>query len=152
MPCCSPHKKNLSEIIKSGKITVITSNNANCYYSYRNSIMGFEYELAESFAEHLGVKLKVITPPWYKMTSALNKGKGDFVAASLTITPLRKKTVDFSNPYLSIQQHVIIHKDNNDIRKLKDLNGKTIHIRKFTYLPTKQGMRKTSRTCKRETG
>ena len=130
LPCCSPHKKNLSEIIKSGKITVITSNNANCYYSYRNSTMGFEYELAKSFAEHLGVKLKVKTPPWHKMTSALNKGKGDFVAASLTITQLRKKTVDFSNPYLSIQQYVIIHKDNKDIRKLKDLNGKTIHVRK----------------------
>ena len=65
-------KKNALERIKeSGKITVITRNNAHCYYTYRDNPMGFEYDLAKAFSEYLGVSLKVITPPWEKLFDVL---------------------------------------------------------------------------------
>lgn len=122
--------KDLDNIKRSGKITLLTKNNAHCYYVYRESPMGFEYELSKAFADSLGVELKVKTPGWPRIYKALHKGRGDFIAASLTITPEREKSVDFSDEYMSIQQQVIIHKDNTEIKKLDDLKGKTIHIRK----------------------
>jgi membrane-bound lytic murein transglycosylase F len=62
---CSCAKKSALEKIKeAGQITMITRNNAHCYYIYRDEPMGFEYDLAKAFSEYLGVKLKVITPPW----------------------------------------------------------------------------------------
>ena len=123
-------KKSLSDIKESGEITLLTKNNAHCYYSYRESPMGFEYELSMAFADYLGVDLRVITPGWPRMYAALNKGRGDFIAASLTITPEREKIVDFSDEYMSIQQQVIIHKDNPEIKQLDDLKEKTVHISK----------------------
>jgi membrane-bound lytic murein transglycosylase F len=129
----------LQQIEQEGRIRVITSNNANCYYIYRDKPMGFEYELAQAFADHLGVELEVVTPDWEDMFELLEKGKGDFIAASLTITPAREKRVAFSDAYLSVQQHVIIHKTNRDIRSVDDLNGKRVHVREGTSYQTRLG-------------
>jgi len=125
-------KDRLTTIQRTGKITVITRNNGHCYYTYRGEAMGFEYDLAEAFAKYLGVELHVTTAPWGDLMEAVDKGKGDFIAASLTITPSRKKMVDFSKSYLSIQQRVIVRKDNHTIKDLADLDGKIIHIRRAT--------------------
>jgi len=125
-------KNRLTTIQRTGKITVITRDNGHCYYTYRGKLMGFEYDLAEAFARYLGVELHVKTAPWGELMEAVDKGKGDFIAASLTITPSRKTMVDFSNSYLPIQQRVIVHKDNHTIKDLADLDGKIVHVRRAT--------------------
>ena len=101
----------LHRIHKTKKITVITRNNAHCYYTYRDEPMGFEYSLAKAFADYLGVDLTVKTFPWADMIKALNEGKGDFIAASTTITPSRKRMVDFSDEYLSIHYSHCRHRN-----------------------------------------
>jgi len=125
-------ENSLQKIRKAKEITVITRSNAHCYYIYREQPMGFEYDLAEAFADHLGVRLKVKTFPWADMIKALNEGKGDFVAASKTITSSRKELIDFSDGYLTIQQRVIVHENNHTIKDLADLSGKTVHVRRAT--------------------
>ena len=119
----------LEKIISSGEITMITWNNAHCYYSYRNNPIGFEYDLARAFSDYLGVNLKVFIPLTRSdLIHALNNGHGDFIAASMSITPSRKKIVDFSDAYFNNQQVVIINKNNYHIRTLSDLKGKTVYV------------------------
>ena len=125
-------KSGLEEIKESGKITVITRNNAHCYYTYRDKPMGFEYDLAKAFSDYLGVSLNVVTSHWEELFEVLNGGGGDFIAASLTITPSREKLIDFSDEYLAIQQQAVIHTSNYNTRKIEDLKGKTIHVRRGT--------------------
>ena len=124
--------KALDRIEKAGEITVLTRNNAHCYYIYRDSPMGFEYEVAKAFSEYLGVELKVVTPRWRRLVDALNSESGDFIAASMTITDSRKKLMGFSNEYLAIQQMVIVHAHNYQIKEIEDLEGKTVHVRRST--------------------
>ena len=120
----------LDRIESSGTITVITRNNAHCYYRYRDQDMGFEYDLAKAFADFLGVELKLkVAESWKRWLSLLNEGEGDLVAASMTITPSRLEWVDFSKGYMPVQQMVITHKKNTDIKGMDDLGGKTIYIR-----------------------
>lgn len=130
--CSCAKKSTLERIREAGQITVITRNNAHCYYLYRDEAMGFEYDLAKAFSEYLGVKLKVITPHWERLIDMVNGGDGDFIAASLTITPSREELVDFSEEYLTIQQQAIIHKSNYEIQRLENLVGRNIHIRRAT--------------------
>jgi membrane-bound lytic murein transglycosylase F len=125
-------KNALKRIQQTGVITILTRNNANCYYTYRDSPMGFEYDLAKAFSEYLGVQIKILTPSWEGLIDHLNRGTGDVIAASFTITPSREKLVDFSDEYFTIQQQVIIHKNNTKIAELGDLQGKVIHVRKGT--------------------
>jgi len=133
-PIVNEYKFNtLHKIIKAGQITMITRNSAQCYYTYRDEPMGFEYELAKEFSEYLGVKLKIqITEDWEEMVPALVNGTGAFIAAGMTITPKRQKQAAFSDGYMDIQQHIISRRNRAKIKKLEDLSGKTIHVRTAT--------------------
>ena len=123
----------LDAIRQTGQLTVITRNNSHCYYSYRDQEMGFEYDLVKAFADYLGVELKiVIAEKWEGMIPTLMDGTGDLIAASMTITPGRKRYVAFSNGYLDIKQHIIVHRSNTSVRELKDLSGRSVHVRKGT--------------------
>jgi membrane-bound lytic murein transglycosylase F len=129
---CSKNRT-LERIQESGTITVITHNNAHCYYTYRDQNMGFEYDLAKAFAGFLGVELKVKVPEsWDQLLPSLSKGAGEVVAASMTIIPSRLESVDFSRGYLSVQQKAITHKRNIEIKSIDDLEGKSIHVRQGT--------------------
>jgi membrane-bound lytic murein transglycosylase F len=122
----------LERIMEQGEITVLTRNNGHCYYNYQDKPMGFEHDLAKAFADHLGVELKVRTTDWQDLFDELGSGKGDFVAASLTVTPARQKLADFSDGYLTVQQRVIVHQSNYNLDEMEDLNGKTVSVRRGT--------------------
>ena len=129
----TPKATILDNIIKTGKIKVITRNNSHCYYIYRDQPMGFEYDLVNAFADYLGVKLEIIiAEQWDEMIPALMDEEGELIAASMTITPKRKEQVAFSNGYMAIQQYIVVHRDNTGIKKAEDLAGKTVHVRKGT--------------------
>ena len=113
-------------------MTVLTQNTAHCYYIYRDTPMGFEYDLTKAFSDYLGVELKILATTWEGLIEALKHGKGDLIAASMTITPSRAKFVDFSDEYLGIQQKVVLHAENHQIKEKEDLDGKTIHVRRGT--------------------
>lgn len=125
--------KTLEKIQKSGELTIITSNSPHCYYLYRDTPMGFEYELAKAFADYLGVKLRVkIAEDWEEMVPALLDGSGALIAASTPVTSKRECQVAFANGYMKIQQHLIVHRNNTKIKKIEDLSGKVIHVRRGT--------------------
>ena len=133
--CCTlaagcGHDGSVESIRRSGKLVVITDNNAHCYYNYRGRAMGFEYDLARAFADRLDVELEVLTPGWDDLFKALAKRRGDVVAASLTITDQRRTRVDFSEAYLPIRQHIVFHRENRAIREIDDLGSRSIHVRK----------------------
>ncbi len=120
----------LDRIRRTGQIIVLTREAPRCFYTHGGVAMGFEYELAKAFAEHLGVDLEVKTLRWGDMIQALNQERGDFAAAGIVVDPFRQKLVDFSRGYLSIQPRVVIHKDDPGVRAVEDLSGRTIHVRK----------------------
>jgi membrane-bound lytic murein transglycosylase F len=124
-------RRDALEVIKKKKeITVLTVNNENCYYTYRDRPMGFEYDLAKAFSRYLRVRLKVVVSSWQELYSKLESGEGDFIAANLSFSRSQTGLVDYSDGYLVVRQQVIINKDNTQVKKLKDLNGRTIHVRR----------------------
>jgi len=129
--CYNPNDT-LRKIKNRGQLVVITDNSAHGFYLYKDRPMGFEYQLAKEFAAFLGVKLKIITPGWEQMFDSLQNGEGDLIASSLTKTSRRKTRMRFSDEYMAVQQQVIIRKGCAGVKKLSDLNGKTVHVRKNT--------------------
>ncbi len=126
------YRSPLQRLKHRGVITVLTTNTANTYYFYKEAPMGFEYELARAFADHLGLQLKVITPGWERLFESLNRHQGDFIAAGMTRTGAREKQVAFSHSYMPVRQKIIVHKTNYAVSKPSDLDGRVIHIRQGT--------------------
>lgn len=128
-----PPEPVLDRILRTGKITVLTRNNANCYYLYRGQPMGFEYDLAKAFADHLGVLLELkIADKWEGMIPDIQTGEADMIAADLTITAKRLKQVAFSDGYLTTQQQIITNRQHPNIHSPADLAGQTVHVRRGT--------------------
>ena len=129
-PFTSAHKfVTLHKILKNKEITIITRNNAHCYYLYRDETMGFEYELAKEYADYLDVRLNIeVADRWDSMVQRLHQGSGALIAAGISISPAREQQVSFSNGYMAIQPHIITHRSNKKIRSINDLTDKTINI------------------------
>ena len=132
--CQSTEKLSVyDKIIENRVITVITRNNPWCYYTYRERPMGFEYDLAKAFADFMGVRLKVkVANRWEGMISDLLSRKGDFIAASMTITQARQDRVLFSAGYQTIQPHIVVHRHQRRLKSAEDLAGKVVHVSRGT--------------------
>jgi membrane-bound lytic murein transglycosylase F len=122
----------VERIKKTGVLRLITNNSINTYYYYNGKPTGFEYDLAREFANFLNVDLDIVTPGWNNMFSYLEQGKGDFIAAGLAITKDRLEKVNFSIPYMTIQQHIVHHKLVFGPKNIEDLTFRTIHVRRGT--------------------
>jgi membrane-bound lytic murein transglycosylase F len=122
----------MEQIWKRGKIVMITDTNVHNYYWYARQPMGFEFDLAQAFADYLGVELQVIAPGWDRMVDTLATGKGDFIAAGLTRSSYWRERVDFSDAYMKTKLEVIVHMSNHNIQTISDLNGKQVHVRSGT--------------------
>ncbi len=134
----------MEKILDTGKITLITKNNANCYYQYRDRYMGFEYELAQAFADYLGVELEVvIAETWEDMKKALAEDPAAFIGAGMHLSPALEKEVLFSAPYMSVQQHILVRWDNGSVRAAPDLAGKNVHVQRgSSCIPVLESLQK----------
>ncbi len=122
----------LDGIQKRKVLRVLTRNNGVTYYLHRGVQMGFAYELAKLVAADLGVRLEVVVPPRAAdLVPWLQKGRGDVIAASFTVTDARAQEVAFTTPYLFVDQVLVGKKGAaGNPTTLAALKGKTIHVRR----------------------
>ena len=117
--------------IKSNKVLrVLTRNNASTYFLWRGELYGFEYELAQRFAEQHDLRLEMVVPPSRDLLIPwLLQGKGDMIAAAMTINDERQQEgVSFTRPYNTISEIVVSRKD-DPIESAEQLAGRTVVIR-----------------------
>jgi ABC-type amino acid transport substrate-binding protein len=86
---------------------------------------GVDIEFAQRIADELGVELEIKALGWDAVLAAAQTGQADISISSITITPERAESVDFSNPYYSANQAILV-KTSSDINSLGDLDGKKI--------------------------
>lgn len=124
--------RTLEEIKASGQIVMLTNAEFSPYeYIYNGDIAGVDVDLAQKIADELGVKLVIENMDFNLLVDALKSGKGDFVAAGMTATPERAKSVAFSTPYV-LNGLLIIVKEGSDIKTPADLEGKLIAVQEGT--------------------
>jgi membrane-bound lytic murein transglycosylase F len=120
-----------------GSLVMLTVNGASTYYLGAEGETGFEYELALEFARYLGVPLQVVTVPSVgDLVPALLAGRGDFVAANLTRTPLRQARLRFGPAYERVVPTVVYRRGSPRPRSVEDLaDGRLAVMEGTVYLP-----------------
>lgn len=86
---------------------------------------GFDVDIVNAVADQLGLTPKIQDTSFDTIFTDLAQGKFDMVASASTITPDRQKTVNFSDPYYSAQQALLVP-PGSDIKTVEDLAGKTV--------------------------
>jgi ABC-type amino acid transport substrate-binding protein len=99
---------------KSDELVLVTEAGFAPYEFYdNNEIVGVDIAVGNDIANSMNKKLVVKDVAFDSIISELNSGKGDFAAAGMSITEERKKSVDFTIPYVTSNQVVVIKRGSN---------------------------------------
>ena len=133
----------IEKIQKRGTLIAVMDFNSTNYFIYRGEPMGYQYELLQLLADHLGVKLEVkVENDIDKNFEMLQRKECDIIAINLTITKERSKVIDFTYPHSQTHQVLVQRKPDNwkqlteeelekkTLRNQLDLAGKVIYVQK----------------------
>ena len=133
-------KGDLDAMVKRGQIRALVVYSKTLYFIDRGRQRGITYDALQEFERHVNaklgrgiVKVKVVVIPVRRdqLLPSLLSGRGDIAAANLTITPERRKQVDFATPFLTdVSELVVSGPSAPPLRSLDDLAGKEIHTRR----------------------
>jgi membrane-bound lytic murein transglycosylase F len=113
-----------------GRLRMVTIDGPASYYLWRGELMGFDYELMQRFARHNHLELEIVLAgaadqlvPW------LLEGRGDVIAAAVTITPQREaRGIRFTRPYLEVDEVIVSRSDGPPIADVDDLAGHSVTV------------------------
>lgn len=92
-----------------------------------NNIIGYDVDLVNEVCKLVNCKATFVTTGFDTIFVALSQKQFDLVASGVTITDERKKTIDFSSPYLHYDEVLLVRADDNRITSADDLkSGKYI--------------------------
>lgn len=97
----------------------------------KQEVVGFDADIMHAIASKAGIQIKIINTPWEGLFVGLNNGDRDIIAAAVTITPERQKTVDFTAPYFEAKQLIVVPAKST-VAKLADLKTKKMAVQNGT--------------------
>ena len=110
----------LDDIKERGKLIVLTENSSTTYYTIQEQKLGFDYELAQAFADYLNVDLEVrVVNDVDSMFAMLYRGEGDIIGCNLTKTAERLNFLAFS-PTLYKTDQVLVQRIDTSNKNLED--------------------------------
>jgi polar amino acid transport system substrate-binding protein len=85
---------------------------------------GFDVEMGKALAAKLGLKPEFVDVAWDGIFAGVQTGKYDCIMSSVTITPERLETLNFTKPYIGNAMTIVVAK-NSPIRisKPEDIAG-----------------------------
>ena len=90
-------------------------------------VVGVDVELCRAIAEKVGKPFRVVSVDFDAVIAAVVSGKADLAAAGLTVTEDRKKSVDFSDPYLTTGL-VVIYRKTDPVLTAAACRGKRVGV------------------------
>ncbi|MDR3471634.1 MAG: transporter substrate-binding domain-containing protein [Devosia sp.] len=78
--------------------------------------IGWEYDAVNEIAKRLDAKVDWKTSSWDVMIQAVHDGQYDIGMDGITINDERKQQVDFSEPYMTSQEYMLVRADNTEIK------------------------------------
>lgn len=94
---------------------------------------GFDIELMRAIGGELGLELAVVNSGFDPITSgvAMEAGDCDIAAASITITEEREENIDFSDPYFTADQSLLVS-DASGLTSLDAFGGSSLAVQTGT--------------------
>lgn len=112
-----------------GVLRVSTLSGTLTYNRVNDKAIGLDYELAQSFADYLGVKLDItVRPTINKLFDDLDSGHADILAAGLVYNQERSKNYQPGPMYYSVSQQLVYRVGNTRPKTLANLTEAQLTI------------------------
>lgn len=89
-------------------------------------IVGYDIDFLNAVAKEAGFKAEFKNTAWDGIFAGLDSGQYDAIISSVTITEERKAKYDFTEPYTSIGQILVVPKTDKTSKTIADLKGKKV--------------------------
>ena len=112
-------------------IRVATPGNRTPFTMYDGTTQewsGFEIELWHTIGEKSGCGIQFVRLDNPATFAELDLGRVDTVAKQISITPVRQKKYDFTQPFFFSPYCLTVRESNEDVKSWKDMEGKTIGL------------------------
>ncbi len=102
-------------------------------YEFRESgkIVGIDVDIVTEAARRIGYEVEIQDMSFNSVIAAVQTGKADIAASGITVTEERKKQVNFTIPYVTAKQVILVPVD-SPIQSAEDLKGKRIGVQQST--------------------
>ena len=135
-----PVMGDLDAMVARRSIRALVAYSRTFYFLDGGEQRGLSYELLQEFEKYLNrrfktgtLKIHVIIIPVARdeLLPALVEGRGDLAVANLTITDERRRTVDFSAPFLKDVSEIVVSGTRvAPLTRLEDFAGRLIEVRR----------------------
>jgi len=126
---CSSQPSILDQVLDVGELRVVTRDSPTAYVDGPDGPSGPEFDLAQAFANDLGVALVIETVQSVsEVLPHLLAGKAHMAAAGLSITATRRGYVNFGHPYEMVDMHLIYKLGSGKPRSIDDVIGRSIEV------------------------
>jgi membrane-bound lytic murein transglycosylase MltF len=121
-------------------VRVLVPNSPLFYFVDKGREAGIIYEMVRALEDDVNkgdatkkvVRVYCVIIPMARdrLLPALREGRGDIVAANLTVTPERAKEVDFTVPIAEgVKELVVTGPESPPLTSIDDLSGREVHVR-----------------------
>jgi len=124
-------KGDFDDIIRSGKLRILLTQDFTSvvYLPRKSSPLADQQRTAEEFAlSHGLIPELIIVDNFSELIPALVAGKGDIIINNLTINDQRRKKISFSIPVAHVREQIVVGRNNDSIKRVRDLNGKKVMV------------------------
>lgn len=120
----------LDAVKRKGELVMLTHASTTTYYESTDGPAGFEYDLAHHFAEHLGVRLRVVVAEHAAdVTPRLLAGEADFAAGGIApAAAADDERVRLTPPYQQVRLHFVYRHGAERPRGAQALPGHAIEV------------------------
>ncbi len=135
-PQAPPHPaaRDLPQLKDSGRLVILTLYSSTSYFIYRGQDMGFQYELAQQFAESLGLELEVkVAKNVADLEQKLLDGEGDLIAYNLPITKEGRNWVTYCGNEVITHQVIVQRSGRRSLKDVTELVGKRVYVKPGKY-------------------
>lgn len=109
---------------------------------------GVSVDMARAMGQYLNRPVRFENIPFDGLIPSLKTGKIDVIISSLTMTEDRKKSIDFSDPYLTMGLAILVNK-NSDIRSINDVDkpSRNVAVKRGRQAISMQSSTSKMRSC-----
>ena len=95
------------------------------YHDENDVLTGLDIEIGKLIAAGLGVEPDFQETAWDSILAGVDSGRFDIACNGVGYTPTRAEKYSFSTPYVYTPKVLVTSGDNEDIKSIEDLAGKT---------------------------
>lgn len=121
-----PQSQSFDEIMESGTLRVLISDEPDSQFVFHRQHYGFEYELLETFARSLGAELELVVVPYGELFTLLSGGAGDMAVGGIIDTQYVRRVSQPSISWFDAKTTIVYKRGTARPDSLDDINAETV--------------------------